>query len=145
MNRNKVSGALVFVCLTLLAYVPAVHAAEQYKQVVRGAMSQIVDGKYDKAIRQLENYLKKHPSDLESMYGLAVAYAQKQDIDKALSYAKQAVDAGLPFGRFLAGPRDLLMPLTDSAEFKQLAKKHNIAILHGPTLGCVTDSSAKFW
>jgi len=145
MNWNKLSGTLVFVCLTLFFYGPAVHAAEQYKQLGREAISQIVDGKHDKAIKNLEKYLKKHPGDLESMYGLTVAYAQKKDIVKAMAYAKQAVDAGLPLGRFLAGPRDLLKPLTDSAEFKNLAKKHAVELLHGPMLGCVTDSSAKFW
>ena len=112
-------------------------------------MAQIVDGKYDKAIKNLANYLNKHPGDLESMYGLAVAYTQKKDIGKAVSYAKQALDAGLPFGRFLAGPRDLLMPLTNSTKFKQLAKKHTAAhvaeLLQGPMLGSVTDSTAKFW
>jgi len=79
------------------------------------------------------------------MYGLAVAYTQKQDIKKAIVYVKQAVGEGLPFGRFLAGPRDLLKPLTDSAGFKALAKKHSTELLHGPLLGCVTDTSAKFW
>ena len=145
MNWNKLSGTLVFVCLTLFFSGPVIHAAEQYKQLAREAISQIVDGKHDKAIKNLEKYLKKHPGDLESMYGLVVAYAQKKDIGKAVAYAKQAVDAGLPLGRFLAGPRDLLMPLTDSAEFARLAKQHNIELLHGPMLGCVTDSSAKFW
>jgi alkaline phosphatase D len=145
MASKKVFGALVFICVTLFLFVAAIYSAEQYKQQNREAISQIVDGKHDKAIRHFENYLKKHPNDLESMYGLTVAYAQKKDIGKAVAYAKQAVDAGLPFSRFLAGPRDLLMPLTDSAEFKQLAKKHTVELLHGPMLGCVTDSTAKFW
>jgi alkaline phosphatase D len=108
-----------------------------------------VDGKNDSAVRQFENYLKKHPGDLESLYGLTVAYAQKKDISKSVAYARQAIDAGLPFGRFLVGPRDLLKPLTDSTEFKELAKEHTAAhiseLLHGPMLGCVTDRSAKFW
>jgi alkaline phosphatase D len=149
MNSKKVSATIVFVCLTFFFSGSVIYAEEQYKQLGREAISKIVDGKHDKAITNLENYLNKHPSDLESMYGLAVAYAQKKDIDKAVAYTKQAVDAGLPFGRFLAGPRDLLKPLTDSAEFKQLAKKHSAAhvaeLLHGPMLGSVTDSTAKFW
>ena len=146
MNSKKVTGALVFVSLTLLLlFVIIIYAAEQYKTRVRDTISQIVDGKQDKAIKSLKNYLKKYPNDLESIYGLTVGYAQKKDIGKAVAYAKQAVDAGLPFSRFLAGPRDLLMPLTDSAEFKQLAKKHTVELLHGPMLGCVTDSTAKFW
>jgi len=145
MNCRMIYKILVFISLPQLLSVPPVQAVEQYKTHTRDAMSQIVDGKYDKAIKNLENYLKKHPGDLESMYGLTVAYAQKKDINEAVAYARQAVDAGLAFGRFLAGPRDLLMPLTNSAEFKQMAKKHTVELLHGPMLGSVTDSSAKFW
>ena len=145
MNWRKVFDVLAIVCLTLFLFAAAIYAAEQYKQQNREAISQIVDGKHDKAIRHFENYLKKNPNDLESMYGLAVAYAQKKDIDKAISYTRQAIDAGLPLERFLAGPRDLLMPLTESAQFKLLAKKHTVELLHGPMLGCVTDSSVKFW
>jgi len=150
MSLKKASVTLVFVCLVLLLLSAVViHSAEQYKLQTRDSMAQVVDGKYDKAIKNLSNYLKKNPGDLESMYGLAVAYALKKDINQAVAYARQAVDEGLPFGRFLAGPRDLLTPLTDSAEFKQLAEKHTVAhvaeLLHGPMLGSVTDSTAKFW
>jgi alkaline phosphatase D len=144
MNWRKVLGLSACVCLILFLFAVVILAAD-YKQQNRDAISEIVDAKHDKAIRHFNSYLKEHPNDLESMYGLTVAYAQKNDIDKAVSYAKQAVDAGLPFGRFLAGPRDLLQPLTDSPDFKQLAEKHAVELLHGPMLGCVTDSSAKFW
>ncbi len=145
MNWNKTFRVSLFVCITLSLSVPAIYAVEQYKQVSRDTISRIVDGRHDNAIKRFEDYLKKHPEDIESLYGLAVAYAQKKDIDKAMAYVKQAVDAGLPFGRFLAGPRDLLKPLTDSTEFQELSKKHAVELLHGPMLGCVTDSSAKFW
>jgi alkaline phosphatase D len=136
---------LLLVALTLFLSSPATRAAEQYKQQNREAISQIVDGRYDAAIEHFEGYLSKHPGDLESMYGLALAHARKRDIDKAVSYVKQAVDGGLPFARFLAGPRNLLKPLTSSPKFKALAQKHAVGLLHGPMLGCVTDSSAKFW
>jgi len=42
------------------------------------------------------NYLKKHPGDAESLYGLTVSYAQKHDIVKAVDYLKQAIDTGRP-------------------------------------------------
>ncbi len=154
MNRMKGYGVLLFVCMTLSFSVAG--AAEdkqgqrknrpaQYKAYHRNAISQIVDGEYDSAVKRFEYYLEGHPNDLESLYGLAVAYTQKQDTNKAIKYVKQAVDAGLSFGRFLAGPRSLLAPLTDSAEFKELAKKHAVELVHGPMLGCVTDTSVKFW
>ncbi len=145
MNRSLESRILLFICLTLFLFVPATCAQEQYKKQNRDAISQIVDGKYDAAIEHFEDYLGKHPKDLESMYGLAVAYTQKKNLTTAMAYIDKTLDEGLPFGRFLAGPRDLLKPLTDSAEFKALVKKHRVEFLHGPMLGCVTDTGAKFW
>jgi len=120
-------------------------AAAQYKQIGTRAISAIVDGKYDNVIENTTAYLDEHPSDLESMYILAVAHANQGRIDKALNYVEQAIAAGLPFGRFLAGPRDLLEPLTGSRGFRSLRKKHAVQLLHGPVLGCVTDSGAGFW
>jgi len=145
MNRTVTHCELIFVILTLIISGPAIHAAEQYKKQGRDAVSDIVDGKYNAAIEHYDDYLSEHPKDLESMYGMAVAYAQKQEIDKAIRYVQKAVNEGLPFARFLAGPRGLLKPLTSSPEFKVLAEKHNVELLHGPMLGCVTESSAKFW
>jgi alkaline phosphatase D len=120
-------------------------AAAQYKKIGTNAMSDVVDGKYDGVIEDATAYLDEHPKDLESMYILAIAYANQGGIDKALDYAGRAVAAGLPFGRFLAGPRDLLQALTTSRGFKSLRKKHAVQLLHGPMLGCVTHNCAKLW
>ena len=137
---------LLLICLLMLFFfVAATRAQEQYKKLSRNAISQIVDGQYDAAIKHFEDYLSKHPKDLESIYGLAVAYTQKNNITTAMAYVEKALEEGLPFSRFVAGPRDLLKPLIDSAEFKALAQKHGAEFLHGPMLGCVTDTSAKFW
>jgi alkaline phosphatase D len=137
---------LPLICLLMLFFFgPAARAQEQYKIISRDAISQIVDGKHDDAIKIFEGYLREHPHDLESMYGLALAYTQKNDIPTAIGYVEKAIAEGLPFSRFVAGPRDLLKPLTDSVGFKALAPKYGTELLHGPMLGCVTDSSAKFW
>lgn len=144
MNRRD-EYCVSLLTFALLLAASAGRAAEQYKIQTRDAISLIVDGKLDAAVKDMENYLKKNPGDAESLYGLTVAYAQKQDIAKAMDYLAQALDAGLPFDRFVAGPRDLLKPLTDSDEFKKLAKKHGSELIHGPMLGCMTDSSVKFW
>ncbi len=108
-------------------------------------MALIVEGKIESAIENFSAYLKRHPDDLESLYGLAVAYTQKQDHSRATEYARQALDAGLPPGRLFAGPRDLLQTLLKSSEFQELIKDREPTIIHGPLLGCVTDRSAKFW
>jgi alkaline phosphatase D len=145
MNQSKLFQISLCIFATLFLAAPATRAQEQYKKRGREAISDIVDGKYDGTIKGLEKYLEKHPDDLESMYCLAVAHAAKGNVDKSIAYVRQSVKAGLPFGRFLAGPRDLLKPLTNSSEFKALAIKHRKGLLHGPMLGCVTDRSAKFW
>ena len=137
--------SLLLVSLMLLFSIDTANGQQQYKNISRNAIAQIVDGDYNAAIKKFEDYLIKHPKDLESMYGLAVAYTQRNNITTAMAYVEKAVQEGFPFSRFLAGPRDLLKPLTDSAEFKVLAQKYGTELLHGPMLGCVTDSSAKFW
>ncbi len=142
---NKTWQFSLICLLMLFFFVPTVCAQEQYKLISRDAISQIVDGQHDAAIKHFEGYLNEHPRDLESIYGLAVAYTQNNNIATAMTYVKKALDEGLPFSRFLAGPRDLLKPLADSAEFKTLAQKYGMELLHGPMLGCVTDTSAKFW
>ena len=134
MNRTKKCSVLLLAFVASLSLASSSHALEQYKKHNRDAISLIVDGKVDTAIKRMASYLEEHPDDLEALYALAVAYSQKQDIDKALDHVKQALEAGIPFGRFLAGPRDLLKPLTDSAKFKVLAKKHGEQLLHGPML-----------
>jgi alkaline phosphatase D len=143
MPRRRETIALLIVLWSL----PAGHVcpgAEQYKRISREAMSQIVDGKHDEAIDTCEAYLREHPDDIESLYVLSVAHAQKRETDKALSYASKAIAAGLPFERFQAGPRELLRPLTESDGFKTLMNKHRREILHGPMIS-VTDTQARCW
>ena len=117
----------------------------QYKKLHRVLITKLASGDADAAIEGAEAVLKGIPGDLESLYVLAAAHARKKDIETAMTYVAKAVEGGLPLGRFLAGPRDLLAPLTGSDAFKDFAKKHPVALVHGPMLGCVTDTSAKFW
>ncbi|MBN2326064.1 MAG: alkaline phosphatase D family protein [Candidatus Omnitrophica bacterium] len=123
----------------------AAQAQEQYKRISRDAVSDIVDGKIDAAIESASAYLDEHPDDLESMFVLAAAFAQKNDLDQAYDYVRRSVDAGLPLARYLAGPRDLLEPLHRSEAFQQAIKEAGVQLLHGPLLGAVTDRSARFW
>jgi hypothetical protein len=85
MNRSKESCLLLLICLTLLLFVTATCAQEQYKKLARDSISQIVDGKYDAAIKDSETYLDKYPKDLESMYGTAFRpfYGRSQRLAEA--------------------------------------------------------------
>ncbi|MFK7847911.1 MAG: PhoD-like phosphatase N-terminal domain-containing protein, partial [Rhodothermales bacterium] len=117
----------------------------QYKRLCKRQVARIEDGDIDGAIKCLSSYLNANPVDVEYMYGLALGYTVKGDLDQAISFVKRAVDNGLPFGRFLAGPRQFLAPLYAHHEFQQLAARYGSELVHGPLLGSVTDSSASFW
>jgi alkaline phosphatase D len=117
----------------------------QYKKFGRAAITQITEGRADAAIKALQQRLAAEPGDLECLYGLAVAHARQKEVDKALACAKKAVEAGLPIGRFHAGPRNLLKPLLDSEAFRAFAAGHAVELIHGPMLGSVTDTRARLW
>ncbi len=61
MNQSLESRILLLICLTLFLFAPVTCAQEQYKKLNRDAISQIVDGKYDTAIKHFEDYLGKLP------------------------------------------------------------------------------------
>lgn len=109
----------------------------------RNSARLIAGGRIERAVRNLQ----KKPGRPESLFLLAVAECRREppDAGKALEYARRAVDAGLPFGRLLAGPREALAPLYALDEFQDWAKRAGPALLHGPQLGSVTDSSARLW
>ncbi len=117
----------------------------EYKRRGQRQMLDIVEGRPEEATRYCRELLAAEPNDLESWFNLAVAQCQTGELDSAVQTMKITIEKGLPFERFLAGPRDLFKPMTESIEFKKLAAERNIQLLHGPLLGCVTDSSASFW
>jgi alkaline phosphatase D len=116
-----------------------------YKRRGQRAMLEIVKGKFLDAEKYCRNLLITNPDDLESLFNLAVALANQNDIEQAIQVVKESVEKGLPFTRYLVGPRDVLKPLTESVDFKKYASKFKFPLLHGPMVGKVTDHSASFW
>jgi len=122
------------------------YSQEQYKRRSLQAMTMIEEGRYDEAIEHLHQQLEAIPGDPEFFYGLAVAHGQNGDLDTAVDYMRRALNAGLPPGRFLAGPRELLAPLQETKAFRDLVyRRHDADYVHGPLLGAVTDRQAQFW
>jgi len=117
----------------------------QYKKFTRALISMIATGEVDEAIQEYERRKEKTPDDLECLFGLAVAHAHRKELDKANEYAKMAVEAGLPIGRFHAGPRNLTGSLTDSPGFQKLSAKYPGELIHGPMVGAVSETTAKIW
>lgn len=143
--RRFEAGLMSYVTLGLLLPGSICLGLEQYKQISRESMARIVDGNEAAAIETHLDYLNEHPDDLESMFVLAVACARTDQMEKALFYTDSALAAGLPLERFLVGPRDLLKPLVETDAFQQIASQSGKELLHGPMLGSVTDSQARFW
>ncbi len=52
---------------------------------------------------------------------------------------------GFPVERFLAGPRIFLEPLLTNGDFRALIEGRYYRLIHGPMLGSITDSQARFW
>ncbi|MBM4017975.1 MAG: alkaline phosphatase family protein [Planctomycetes bacterium] len=111
----------------------------------RDAVARIARGNAGAAIAAMTAVLEAHPNDAETLYVLACAHAAKKDVDKAMDCASKAVAAGLPVERFIAGPRDLLGPLLESAAFREFARGRAGLLVHGPLLGSMTDTSVRFW
>ena len=117
----------------------------QYKRLVKEQISRLHDGDIDRAIHCLHELAKLHPTDPEFYYALCIAHCLKGELDVATNFAQRATDNGLPFNRFLAGPRTLLENLYVHPPFAELAIKEGTALIHGPMLGCVSDTEAKIW
>jgi alkaline phosphatase D len=137
---------LVFVAtFSVMAQGPHPPEYEQYKQQNRDRIAEIYDGEVDKAVAYFEGYLEKYPTDQEAMYGLVVAHTVQKEYDKALEYVVRVLDLGFPVERFIAGPRSLLGPLLERKAFRELVENRYTKLIHGPMLGHVTESGARFW
>ncbi len=124
----------------------AQHAAPRLdKRTGQDQVRAIIDGRPERAVELCQRVLKSVPDHGESLFNLAIAQARSGNLDEAVATMKQAIAAGLPPERFLAGPRELVEPLAQTEAFGQLAEKYADRLIHGPMLGCVTDRSARFW
>lgn len=117
----------------------------QYKRVHQEVLRKIVSGNAEAAIKQLQLVLKKIPDDAESYYMLTLANAASDRVDEAARSMNKAIKLGLPKGRFIAGPRDLMAKVRQTEEFKKLLSSEANKLIHGPMLGQVTGTSASFW
>lgn len=121
---------------------------DQYKRVHQVSLRLILNGELDKTEKFLNEYLEKHPGDEETIYMLGLLHAQrgtKEGIAKANAMLANAIEAGLPEGRLIAGPRKMMVPIKDSKWLKDLTEKFSSRLVHGPLVGNVTGDSASFW
>ncbi|MCA9109426.1 MAG: alkaline phosphatase D family protein [Planctomycetaceae bacterium] len=117
----------------------------QYKRVHQLALRYILLGRLDEADSFLHDYLKEHPDDAETYYMLGVLAGQRGELDQGSGYLEKAVELGLPPGRIVAGPREVMQPLAETAFVKQQMSHFAKTVVHGPLVGEVTDTSASIW
>ncbi len=117
----------------------------QYKRRGQRQMLAIVEGQPDSAIAYCKKRLKQDPEDPEPFYMMSVAFSALNIVDSSYFYMMKAIEDGVPYSRFLAGPRKYLKTLYDSDEFKRYYEKNSIELVHGPMLGSVTERSVSVW
>ena len=116
-----------------------------YKRRGQYQILDIVRGRTEEAAQYCRTLLAENPDDPEFHYTLSIAQSRLGDVEGALRSMEEALALGLPFERYLAGPRELLCSLTETDAFRETASRYDIQLIHGPLLGCVTDTSARFW
>jgi len=117
----------------------------QYKRVHQSSLRFILRGELDKTEAFLDQYLARNPDDAETLYMLGILHGQRDNIDTAEDFMKRAITAGLPDGRLVAGPREMMQPLLGTGLLQDVIAKYSNLPVHGPLVGSVTDSSAAFW
>lgn len=141
-QRNRFRAA----CVSLLAgtlCTMMIDSAIAQHDAQRNATRLIATGAFDKAQQELA---KADSSDAETHFVALMAALQQKQLPQAVKRMQQALAAGLPFGRLMAGPRDVLAPLYETGAYKTAAAEHKPpSLIHGPMLGNVTDQAASFW
>ena len=117
----------------------------QYKRIHQFALRMIEQNKPAKALKTLEEHLERHPDDEESHFLMGVYLTTQGQTNKAIASFQRAIEFDLPPGRIIAGPREILKPVSDHEYIQGLREQHASVPIHGPLVGNVTSSSATVW
>jgi alkaline phosphatase D len=116
-----------------------------YKRRGQRQILATIDGNPGQAAEWARSRITNDPRDQESWFNLIIALGQLKRTEEMVATMHQALEAGLPFERLVAGPRDLLTPLYSTDEYKQIRDALDVRLVHGPILGDFTDSSILIW
>lgn len=116
-----------------------------YKRRGQRQLLALLEGDAEQAANWALVRLAADSADQESWFMLAIARAWQDLPDEAWSAAQHAMHAGLPFERFLSGPRELLQPLAALPEFAALRDQLSPRLIHGPMLGDMGADHAQVW
>lgn len=119
--------------------------AGQYKRVHQAALRFVLRGDVEKPDQFLTRYLEEHPNDEETLYMLGVLNVYRGDIEAGTDFLRRSVEAGLPPGRLIAGPRELLQPIRDSSFLKAIRRELRDRPVHGPLVGNTSATGVSIW
>ena len=112
----------------------------------RDLLAGVVEGRIQTSIQAMEKIHLDYPDNMETIFGLAIAYARNGEDERAVAMARRSIELGLPPERWLAGPRSLTGPvLALDADFADEVRQLSSRLLHGPHLGDVQPDSIRVW
>ena len=109
------------------------------------ALLHIMEGRAARALAYCQELIDAHSGHLEAHFVKTIAHCQMGEFDGAVQAMEAALNLGLPFERFIAGPRSLLAPLYETDAFRDRYTAYRHRLVHGPLLGAVTDRSISIW
>lgn len=110
------------------------------KKGITRSLIRISEGEPEAAIA----HANKQGADAEACFVKALAFAQMQMADSAMSNVKKSMEMGLGIDRY-QGPAKLLAPLFRIPEFNAFIEQNGNALVHGPMTGYITSTTARFW
>jgi len=118
---------------------------KNYGRQNRDTISEILYGEPEKAEAYFRQYLEDHPEDLESEYGLTLALLAQGRTGEALEFMKSSIEHGLPFSRYMAGPRNLFASIYETDTYQELHRRLASPILQGPMVGATGSDYVTVW
>lgn len=107
--------------------------------VQRDSVRLIARGEFDSVSKKMDSKKKPNAGEAETRFVEMLSLLAQDKVEEATAKAEAALEAGLPPGRLVAGPHDLLTKLPAFPEAE------SIDLVHGPMLGNVTTESVSIW
>ena len=119
-------------------------ADRYYKRRGQRQMLAILDGKPREAVKYCQQRLRENEDDPEIYYMLTLAYSVLGQLSEAEEAMERALELGMPFGRSIAGPRELIRPIVEG-ELYQHHLSSTSPLVHGPMLGDLSGNRISCW
>ena len=97
------------------------------------------------ALKELLALKKEFPERAELEFVLSATYAQLGNFDAAFEAMERSIHLGTPVSRFLLGPLSYFEPISNNPRFQELTGSWTSPLVHGPSLGSMTDHSVRVW